>query len=343
MEKILTIVIPTYNMEKYLDKCLSSLIVSDENMRQLEVLVINDGSKDRSSEIAHSYESRFPQTFRVIDKENGNYGSCVNRGFKEATGKYIKILDADDSFDTNIFDSFISYLTEEDVDLIISNYKVIDKKGKEIESSIFNLPTNCIFDLSKLSVDAILGIYHHCVTYRTEIVHNMNYHQTEGILYTDDEWIYIPMRLVKRASYFPNYLYLYLRGREGQSFDPQVLRKSFQHRVIVAKKLVEDYALYFNKNETGCERYRFIKLIGRLQPIYSFYLIKECSAEGNLLLKELDLTIKRLAPNIFEAIEDIRIRGIWKYVSNWRNSGYQNSTILLKFLRLSFKLYNLKK
>ena len=98
MDKLLTIVIPSYNMEKYLDRCLSSLIVSDEKMQCLEVLVINDGSKDRTSEIAHTYEERFPGTFRVVDKENGHYGSCVNRGLKEARGTFIKVLDADDYF-----------------------------------------------------------------------------------------------------------------------------------------------------------------------------------------------------------------------------------------------------
>lgn len=72
--KILSIIVPTYNVEAFLNKCLSSLVVGDkelELMQSLEVLVINDGSKDRSSEIAHQYESRFPETFKVIDKENG--------------------------------------------------------------------------------------------------------------------------------------------------------------------------------------------------------------------------------------------------------------------------------
>ena len=97
MEKLLTIIIPTYNMEKYLDKCLSSLIVDDkELMTQLEVLVVIDGAKDRSSEIAHTYQDKYPDTYVVIDKENGNYGSCINRGLKEASGKYVKVLDADD-------------------------------------------------------------------------------------------------------------------------------------------------------------------------------------------------------------------------------------------------------
>lgn len=82
MEKILTIVIPTYNMQDYLRRCLDSLIVPEEQMKHLEVLVVNDGSKDNSSAIAHEYQDKYPDTFRVIDKENGNYGSCVNRGLR---------------------------------------------------------------------------------------------------------------------------------------------------------------------------------------------------------------------------------------------------------------------
>ena len=110
MEKILTIVIPTYNMERYLEKCLTSLIIDDQDlMNQVEVLIVNDGSKDRSSEIAHSYQDKYSNTFRVIDKENGNYGSCVNRGLSEATGKYIKILDADDSF---FKDGYVAYINK---------------------------------------------------------------------------------------------------------------------------------------------------------------------------------------------------------------------------------------
>lgn len=110
MNKILTIIIPTYNMEKYLRRCLDSLIIDEDGMKQLEVLVINDGSKDSSSQIAHEYQDKYQDTFRVIDKENGNYGSCVNRGLKEATGKYVKVLDADDWFDTANFTSFLDFI-----------------------------------------------------------------------------------------------------------------------------------------------------------------------------------------------------------------------------------------
>lgn len=105
-------------------------------MEALEVLVINDGSRDRSSAIAHSYADRYPQTFRVIDKENGNYGSCINRGPKEATGKYIRICDADDWYITIELTKFINGLLsfEGTVDMIINNYTIVtDKGGKDLQ------------------------------------------------------------------------------------------------------------------------------------------------------------------------------------------------------------------
>ena len=112
MNKILTIIIPTYNMEKYLRRCLDSLIIDEEGMKQLEVLVINDDSKDSSSQIAHEYQDKYPDTYRVIDKENGNYGSCINRGLKETTGKYVKVLDADDWFDNKSLMLFLTKLVQ---------------------------------------------------------------------------------------------------------------------------------------------------------------------------------------------------------------------------------------
>ena len=129
-QKTLTVVIPTYNMEKYLRRCLDSLIVGDDQMAQLEVLVVNDGSKDSSSAIAHEYEKKYPQTFRVIDKENGNYGSAVNRGLKEAKGKYIKILDADDRYDNNLFARYIDTINTLDVDLILNDYAYVRPNGE---------------------------------------------------------------------------------------------------------------------------------------------------------------------------------------------------------------------
>ena len=136
MDKVLSIIVPTYNMERYLDKCLSSLCVTDHNLlNTLEVLVINDGSKDASSKIGHRYHDEYPYVFRVIDKENGNYGSCINRGLKEATGKYIKVLDADDYFDSSVLGQYLDFLFEQEVDYKHTHSRAY--AGGQTEKQIF--------------------------------------------------------------------------------------------------------------------------------------------------------------------------------------------------------------
>lgn len=114
-------------MDKYLSKCLDSLLIP--SIDKLDIIVVNDGSKDRSSEIAHSYVEKYPDSIRVIDKENGNYGSCINATLTTIRGKYVKILDADDSFNTTNFEEFIIQISKINADLVLSNYEKVDEKN----------------------------------------------------------------------------------------------------------------------------------------------------------------------------------------------------------------------
>ena len=338
MGKILTIVIPTYNMEKYLRKCLDSLIIDDKELfEKLEVLIVNDGSKDSSSAIAHEYQENYPNVFRVIDKENGNYGSCVNRGLKEATGKYIKILDADDYFDNIVFTSFLTYLYECKTDLIINDYRVVNEEGKKIADYSFNLPMVDDFSLSELSDNVIQWLWHHGITYRKDIFKGLDYRQTEGISYTDDEWIYKPMVNVKSISYFSHILYLYLRGREGQTFDPNVLNKTFYQKCIVAQSLIDFYKMWYAKCDKGIQRYLTLKLVCRLHPIYFFYLIEHSNNTNSEILKAIDLKIADNALPVYNALATIRNRLGFSIIKMWRNSNYHSNTILLMIMRLISK------
>jgi len=117
--KLLTVSIAAYNVAPYLRQALDSLVVPGV-MDKLEVIVVNDGSKDETSEIAHEYESRHPATFRVIDKENGGYGSTVNISMREARGRYFKLLDGDDWFDKDGLRELIETLGKTDADVVIT-------------------------------------------------------------------------------------------------------------------------------------------------------------------------------------------------------------------------------
>ena len=83
--KTLSVIIPSYNMEEYLPYCLDSILI-ESVLSRLEVVVVNDGSNDSTSRIAHEYEMKYPDTVVVIDKSNGNYGSCINAGLNISSG-----------------------------------------------------------------------------------------------------------------------------------------------------------------------------------------------------------------------------------------------------------------
>ena len=258
MNKILTVVIPTYNMEKYLRKCLDSLVIEDKELfNLLEVLVIIDGGKDSSSAIAHEYQDKYPDVFRVIDKENGNYGSCVNRGLKEAIGKYFKILDADDCYSKEGLSELLKYLVDSDIDLCVTSYSTVDEDGNKISDILVpDQLHNSISNIDGLSWEEhfprlLLSMHAFCVK-RSVLIDN-NYKQQEGISYTDTEFNYFSL-LYSRQVVFLNYkVYNYLLGREGQTMSAAAAAKNSNNYYKVGRRLMEDFTtqeMAANKRKT---------------------------------------------------------------------------------------------
>lgn len=308
MEKILSLIIPTYNMEKYLNKCLDSLIV--DNMNLLEVLIINDGSKDRSSEIAHEYESNYPNTFRVIDKENGNYGSCINRGLKEATGKYIKVLDADDSFDNNNLSSYLTFISQQDNDLILNNCIKVDLEGNIVGTfSISNIYKTISF---KEFAQKKIFPQMHCITYKREKIYSISYKQTEGIPYTDQEWVTIPMQNINTVINSNILLYKYLIGREGQTIDKEIWSKSFKHQKKVALSIIKCAHDY--KGDQNHKKYLVQKASNYLTFLYTEHIIN--SVYDELEFKEFDDVIKNNYPFIYNSNYNNRFINL--IIKRWR-------------------------
>lgn len=339
MNKIVSIIIPTYNMEKYLHKCLDSLIVSDENMECLEVLVVNDGSKDSSSKIAHEFESKYPHTFRVIDKENGNYGSCINRGLSEATGKYVKVLDADDYFDHHVLDDFISFLGSRNEDMVISDFRVVDEKGNAMSDFKFGELGDETFSLVHIPTPMIEDLWHHAITYKKDVFTGLGYKQTEGISYTDDEWIFEPVINVKSIVCFSNILYMYLRGREGQTFDPKVIQRTLNHKRIVAKKMIN----FYERNKADCNKenknYLENKLLFRLGEMYRFHY--KFFTHDNIQLVEFDNELKQLSPHIYDMLGEFKNHYGWKYIKQWRKWGYSRYTPAILMIRVRHRFLNM--
>ena len=314
MEKILTIVIPTYNMENFLPKALTSLVVEEELMNILEVIVVNDGSKDSSLDIAYAFQKQYPQTFHVINKENGNYGSCVNRGLLEAKGKYIKILDADDSFDNAAFLKYLQIISGLNVDLIINDVLLVDTNGCFLEKWKLSLPQFQFFDF--FSYECFPEM--HMVAYQTEKLRRMGYKQTEGISYTDQEWVFHPLSTVTKSYYCPITLYMYLVGREGQTMNPMIQRKYLSNKLIVFKNMLK---IYSKENYVeNVNRWMMNKLLCNLHSLFKTNII-DLGDDKNQDIIDCDLFIKENYPKFYGESEKCLIvskRFKYNYGHYWR-------------------------
>lgn len=242
---LLSIIIPSYNMEEYIGNNLKKLVAA-QHLDKIEIIVVNDGSKDNTSAIAHEYQQQFPQNIIVVDKENAHYGSCINKGLTLARGKYFRILDADDFFESDALDAFIEKQETCDADLVVTlrTEIIIDKNGKEKTKKFpiskieygkqYEAKNFVITDYSKK-----VEFNMHSMTYKTSILHKVNLVLPTGICYTDLLYCLIPLSSIKDLIVYDIYLYNYLVGREGNSTNAIALKKNFNHIIKVLKLMFE--------------------------------------------------------------------------------------------------------
>lgn len=288
MEKLLTVIVPSYNMEDYLPNGLASLVVEDEDLlNRLDVIVVNDGSKDRTSEIAHGFEAKYPSVFRVIDKTNGNYGSCVNAALPAAKGRFVRILDADDSYDTAAFGRYLRALAEmpETVDMVISDYVQVDGSGRVTETMRYPFPSGVAFGLKEIMAsDCFMAM--HAVAYRTTMLREIGYVQTEGISYTDTEWTYLPVAESRDVRAIREPVYRYLLGRAGQTVE----RTTFAKNVWMQDRILDGMLRQYDA--ATCEPTAKAYLAWRFLKTYAFAM--------SLHLEDV------FSPSLTPYLEDVR-------------------------------------
>ncbi len=232
--KLLTVAIPCYNSQDYMENCIRSLLPGGE---RVEIIIIDDGSKDRTGAIADEYAAKYPSVIRVVHQENGGHGEGINQGLRHATGKYYKTVDSDDTVSGD-FVRFLDELEECDrqggVDVFITNYHYVHADGKGDRSIVFSnaLPEGRIFTWSEtrpFRPDQILMI--HTCTFRTDLLRRTGLEMPKHTFYEDNYMIYGNLRFVERLYYMNCDLYLYAIGREGQSVQEDVMKKRYMHQI----------------------------------------------------------------------------------------------------------------
>lgn len=317
MGKLLSICIPSYNMGKYLGNCLSSLEIPE--IDKLEIIIVNDGSKDRTLEIAEMFRAKHPESTIIIDKKNGHYGSCVNAALKVATGKYFRILDADDWFDKTSLQLLVQKLNDFDADAIYTRYTIWNTdSGKSVEQKFefnrYGIPIN--LHIEKIPHEAFQM---HCLTYNRDLLNRIHYTQTEGINYTDCEYYLIPLIQANDIIFFDMSLYQYRSGYLEQSTSKSSILRNLNSLHTLLRNLSARYSVINGWNHMGTEEYAY-----HIARIYN--MLCENIIRGKWISKEdyakIEETRNCLIQNIKGCqplFKDLRVDG-FKYDSILSNS-----------------------
>lgn len=275
MDKIITFVIPAYNVEKYLSKCLNSFL--DINiLDKLEVIIINDGSTDKTEEIAKSYVNSYPDTFKLINKPNGGHGSAINVGSQVAQGKYFKVIDADDWVITENLRKFIGELAKLNVDVVVTPFHMIDMKTGRIQEQSFK-SSDCIVDLNTIISDwpNYEGcMVFHGITYQTAFYQKYNHILPHHIFYEDQEFSSIPCCHAENIALINIFIYQYMIGNVEQSIAAENQAK----RILNVEKIIDNMLHYYN-NEMGMSRTAQKYLILKIENIILIYYMVACIYE----------------------------------------------------------------
>ena len=277
--KLLSIIIPAYNMEAYLAPCVES-ILRTPSLAAVEIIIVNDGSKDKTLRIAKQYAERHRDTIRIVDKPNGNYGSTINAALPIAKGEFVKILDADDTFNSSYLAEFLTFLGKmQGVDMIVTPFtEVNEQKEHRVDYNLYSRKIyeyGKIYDAEQIFGDGAIRFFMmHGVCYRTELLRQMGYRQSEGISYTDQEWVFYPLFNVKSIAFANIPLYRYNTSREGQTMDAKVQLRSLSQLIAVTEAIARYFATHSGAMESAT-RINFLRNIvaDRIRIVYRKYLL----------------------------------------------------------------------
>ena len=326
MDKVLSVCIPSYNMEKYLMRNIESFM-QPECGDSLELIIVNDGSKDGTLALANDLKSKYPNTVVVIDKPNGHYGSCVNAAINVAKGKYLRIVDADDWVDSNSVVEYLNKLKIFDVDCVFTkrtNYYAASEKYEQIGCAHVNFDT--ILNLDEYTLENKMFTMHN-LAFRTSMIKQSQYKQTEGVCYTDLEFIYFLLSASKTFVAFDLNLYMYYIGRDDQSIGIRsgIINKS--HRIKIIERLMNDRT-YCTGNKNAHKYYTRV-LCMLFSGVLETLKYEPLSKEHDRVLRDALKTIKinnRLAYEAIVAFKQSR----FPYIKLW----YKTPLLLRIFFML---------
>ena len=290
-----------------MEKCIESLLVGGEDV---EILIVNDGSKDDTARIADEYAAKYPTIIKAIHKENGGHGSAVNTGIENATGLYFKVVDSDDWVKEDAYMEILETLRdlaggEQTLYLLISNY-VYEKEGERRKKVIKYgnaLPQGRMFTWNEIGhLHKGQYILMHSVIYRTKLLKECGIHLPEHTFYVDNIYVFEPLPYVRNMYYLNVNFYRYYIGRSDQSVNEKVMMGRIDQQIRV-NKLMADYYIAKRATLTNKKMRKYmLSYLDIITTISSILLIRIGDEEALGKKKELLNYIKQKDRSVYKKL-----------------------------------------
>lgn len=295
--KYISFVVPCYNSEEYMEKCIKSLLIGKDDV---EIIIIDDGSKDNTGKIADKYQKKYPNIVKAIHQENGGHGEGINVGLKHATGKYFKVVDSDDWLDEDAYKKLLKEIKHIDTDLVVCNYVYTYTDGRSDQvisfANVYDEGKVLTWDdIHKFKVTQYPSL--HSMMYKKSVLDKSNIDLPKHVFYEDNLFIYLPLVNTKTIYYLDLDLYRYYIGRADQSVQESQMIKRSSHQVLVSERVCTAYDL------TKIENKKLRKLMTRecifLMTIGVVFSRLAFNKEGEKQYKELWKSVKEKNPKLY--------------------------------------------
>ena len=295
--KYISFVVPCYNSEEYMEKCIKSLLIGKDDV---EIIIIDDGSKDNTGKIADKYQKKYPNIVKAIHQENGGHGEGINVGLKHATGKYFKVVDSDDWLDEDAYKKLLKEIKHIDTDLVVCNYVYTYTDGRSDQvisfANVYDEGRVLTWDdIHKFSLTQYPSL--HSMMYKKSVLDKSNIDLPKHVFYEDNLFIYLPLVNTKTIYYLDLDLYRYYIGRADQSVQESQMIKRSSHQVLVSERVCTAYDL------TEIENKKLRKLMTRecifLMTIGVVFSRLAFNKEGEKQYKELWKSVKEKNPKLY--------------------------------------------
>lgn len=302
--KILSFIIPAYNSEQFLRKCVDSMLASEE-LEKLEIIIVNDGSTDRTPEIGEEYCEKYPDTVHLISQENRGHGGALNTGCAAARGKYLKVVDADDWVETRNLSAFIALLENCQAHVVLTHYRTADivtgqTRDWEVQPDAFGQGyslNNVMTSWERFRN----GLTFHGIAYRTDFYQKCAAPLPEHIFYEDHVFAAFPCCCAESVVCFDLCIYNYRIGDVAQSVSEENQLKRIDQLEAVALCMAGEYQ---NLPGGPGKGYAARKLQGVILSYLTTALLSNPDREeGRRLAKHLMTECQEATPEIYAAIQ----------------------------------------